>query len=255
MTALITGATAGIGRAFADVLAAEGHDLVLVARDSGRLAAIAAELSDAHGIDVEVLPADLATDPGCAAVMARLADDTGPVELLVNNAGFGLNSAFVGGDLADEERLLDVLVRATLRLTHAALPGMVARGAGTVVNVSSIAGWVPAGTYGAAKAWVTTFTEGLATELAGTGVTATAVCPGFTRTEFHERASMDVGPLPGWAWLDARRVAAEGLADARAGRAVSVPSTRYGAVSLVAKYVPRPVIRRATALATRPRRP
>ena len=254
MTALITGATAGIGRAFADVLAAEGQDLVLVARDADRLSAVAADLASAHGVEVETITADLATDAGCAMVMARLTDEERPIGTLVNNAGFGLNAPFVAGSLADEERLLDVLVRATLRLTHAALPGMVARGAGTVVNVSSVAGWVPAGTYGAAKAWVTTFTEGLAGELSGTGVTATAVCPGFTRTEFHERARMDVGPLPGWAWLDARRVAAEGLADARAGKPVSVPSTRYGAVSLVAKYVPRPVIRRATALAARPRR-
>lgn len=254
MTAVITGATAGIGRAFAEILAEEGSDLVLVARDRPRLEALAAELADGPDISVEVLDADLATDAGSAAVMARLADPGRPVELLVNNAGFGLNQPFVGGDLAAEDRLLDVLVRATMRLTHSALPGMVERGSGVIINVSSIAGWVPAGTYGAAKAWVTTFTEGLAGELAGTGVSATALCPGFTRTEFHERAQMEVTDIPGWAWLDARRVAQDGLRDARAGRAVSVPSTRYGAVSMVAQYVPRPLVRRVTALATRPRR-
>ena len=163
----------------------------------------------------------------------------------MNNAGFGVNQGFVAGDLADEERLLDVLVRATLRLTHAALPGMVQRGAGIVINVSSVAGWVPMGTYAAAKSWVTVFTEGLGAELSGTGVTATAVCPGFTRTEFHERADMDVVFLPEWAWLDARRVARDGLRDARAGRAVSVPSKRYGSLALVAQYAPRPLLRRA----------
>jgi short-subunit dehydrogenase len=251
MTALITGATAGIGRAFAELLAEEGTDLVLVARDRTRLEELADDL--AGEIRVEVLPADLAADSGTAAVMARLADPDHPVDVLVNNAGFGVNQAFVGGALSAEEQLLDVLVRATLRLTHAALPGMVERGSGLVVNVSSIAGWVPAGTYGAAKAWVTTFTEGLTAELSGTGVGVTAVCPGLTRTEFHERASMDVDDLPGWAWLDAQRVAREGLRDARAGRIVSVPSTRYTAVSVVAQYVPRPLVRRVAALTTRTR--
>jgi short-subunit dehydrogenase len=254
MTALITGATAGIGRAFTQVLAEEGNDLILVARDRRRLEALAAELSESHNIDVEVLDADLASDAGTASVMARLAEPHRPVDILVNNAGFGLNQPFVGGDLAAEDRLLDVLVRATMRLTHVALPGMVDRGSGLVLNVSSVAGWVPAGTYGAAKAWVTTFTEGLAGELAGTGVSATAVCPGFTRTEFHERASMDITDLPSWAWLDAGRVARDGLRDARAGRPVSVPSTRYGAASMVARYVPRPLVRRVTTMAIRPRR-
>jgi short-subunit dehydrogenase len=254
MTALITGATAGIGRAFVDVLAAEGQDLVVVARDAVRLHQVAGEITETYGVGVEVLPADLATDAGCADVMARLTDPRSPVDILVNNAGFGLNQAFIGGDLAAEERLLDVLARATLRLTHAALPAMLARGSGTVINVSSVAGWVPAGTYGAAKAWVTAFTEGLAGELAGTGVTATALCPGFTRTEFHDRAGMGVEAIPGWAWLDAHRVASEGLADARSGRPVSVPSTRYSAASLVAKYVPRPIVRRVTVQAIQPRR-
>ncbi len=165
MTACITGATAGIGQAFAEELASEGSDLVVVARDTGRLEALAERLADEHGIHVEVLTADLSTDDGCTLVMQRLADGDRPIDLLVNNAGFGVNQAFVAGSLADEERLLDVLVRATLRLTHAALPGMVQRGRGHVINVSSVAGWVPMGTYSAAKSWVTVFTEGLGSEL------------------------------------------------------------------------------------------
>ena len=253
MTACITGATAGIGLAFAEELASEGSDLVLVARTTERLEALAERLAAEHGITVEVLTADLATDPGCRAVMDRVADGSRPIDVLVNNAGFGVNQDFVAGDLSDEERLLDVLVRATLRLTHAALPGMVQRGHGIVLNVSSVAGWVPMGTYAAAKSWVTVFTEGLGAELSGTGVSATAVCPGFTHTEFHERADMDVVFLPQWAWLDARRVARDGLRDARDGHAVSVPSKRYGSLALVAQYTPRPLLRMAGTRITRSR--
>ena len=251
MTACITGATAGIGLAFAEELAAEGSDLVLVARSTDRLEALAERIAADHGVTVDVLTADLATDAGCRAVMDRLADSSAPIDVLVNNAGFGLNQDFVAGDLSDQERLLDVLVRATLRLTHAALPGMVQRGHGIVVNVSSMAGWMPIGTYSAAKSWVTVFTEGLGAELSGTGVTATAVCPGFTHTEFHDRADMDVSAFPDWVWLDARRVARDGLAAARAGRQVSVPSKRYSALALAVQYTPRPLLRRAGTMASR----
>jgi len=252
MTACITGATAGIGLAFAEELAAEGSDLVIVARDTARLGALAERLATEHAISVEVLGADLATDAGCSVVMDRLADASQPIDVLVNNAGFGVNQDFVAGSLDVEERLLDVLVRATLRLTHAALPGMVQRGQGTVINVSSVAGWVPIGTYSAAKSWVTVFTESLGTELSGTGVTATAVCPGFTHTEFHQRADMDVSAFPEWAWLDSRRVARDGLRAARSGRSVSVPSKRYSTLALVAQLTPRPLLRRASTLVSRP---
>lgn len=253
-TACITGATAGIGLAFAELLAAEGCDLVVVARDRTRLEALGERLSQAHGVSVEPLPADLATDEGCWVVAQRLDDGDRPIGLLVNNAGFALNSPFVGGDLADEERLLDVLVRAVLRLTHAALPGMVERGQGTVINVSSVAGWFPTGTYAAAKAWVIAFSQGLLPELSGTGVTVTALCPGYTHTEFHERARLRASAIPEWAWLDATDVASGGLRDARAGRAISVPSTRYRILAVAAQLTPRPLVRRGVALLPRPRR-
>lgn len=253
-TACVTGATAGIGLAFCEVLAEQGTDLVVVARDTGRLDDLAGRLRDTHGVEVEVLGADLSTDEGCAAVARRLADASAPIDLLVNNAGFSLNRPFVGGSLQDEERMLDVLVRAVLRLTHAALPGMVERGHGSVINVSSVVGWLPTGSYAAAKSWVTTFSEGLVAELSGTGVTVTALCPGFTRTEFHDRARLNVSAIPEWAWLDARRVAREGLRDALAGRAISVPSRRYHLLAVAAQYSPRPLVRRGLAYVPRPRR-
>lgn len=242
--ALVTGASSGIGRELARELAAKSYDLVLVARNRDRLAALATELTDERGVSCEVLPADLATAEGTAAVMVRLSDPERPIAILVNNAGLSVHQDFVGSDLAREEYLLDVLVRAVMRLTHAALPGMVARGSGRVINVSSIAGWTPSGTYSAAKSWVTVFTESLVAELAGTGVTVTALCPGLTHTEFHERAKMNLKGVPEQAWLTPRQVATEGLADALAGKAISVPSARYKLFTLVTRYAPRPLLRR-----------
>lgn len=247
-TALVTGGTAGIGAEFARQLAARGDDLVLVARDGERLAAFAAELEQRHRVAVEVLVADL-TDPAqLALVEARLADDTRPVDLLVNNAGFGVNQVFVGGDLDAEQRMLDVLVTAVMRLSHAALPGMVARGTGGVINVSSVASFIAGGSYSAAKSWVTVFSESVDRQLDGTGVTVTALCPGFTHTEFHQRAEMDVDHLPDWLWLDAPDVVRSALADFRRGKPVSVPGAQYKALSTLARYLPRPIVRRASAV-------
>jgi short-subunit dehydrogenase len=243
-TALVTGATAGIGAAFARRLATEHHDLVLVARDAARLERFAAELRDR--VAVEVLPADLSTPEGCAAVEARLADAGRPVDVLVNNAGIGLGGSFLENDLEQEQRMLDLNVRAVLRLTHAALGVMVPRGRGDVVNVSSVAGFGPiGGTYSASKAWVTSFSETTHTAVRGKGVRVVAVCPGFVRTEFHERAGIDVGDRTGPLWLDADRVAREALHDLRRGRAVSVPSVQYKVLSGVLRHLPHGVLRAA----------
>jgi hypothetical protein len=246
--ALVTGATAGIGLSFARQLAAGGHDLILVARKAERLDGVAAELRTEYRNSAEVLAADLGTDEGVRAVERRLQDPRRPVDLLVNNAGFTLRKPFVANDIADEEAMLDVLVRAILRLTHAALPGMVERGHGAVVNVSSVAGWVPRGTYGAAKAWVTSFTQGLDGQLEGTRVRAMVLVPGFVRTEFHDRARIDMSALPSFLWLDADDVVRTGLRDLRRGRTVSVPGAVY---RIAAWWLPRLPRRVAVGLGRR----
>ncbi len=245
-TALVTGATAGLGAAFARQLAAQGHDVVLVARDEDRLTATMLTMRDLFGVDAEVLPADLATADGCARVGERIASSDSPIDVLVNNAGIGTYRKFGALDLAAEERMLDLNVRAVLRLTHAAVSAMTVRRRGEIINVSSVAGFVPRGavaTYSAAKAWVTMFSEALSVQLAGSGVRVTAVCPGFTRTEFHERAGADMSRVPNWMWLDADAVVAQGLADARRGKPVSVPDLRYRTMVGLVRYTPRPLLR------------
>jgi short-subunit dehydrogenase len=243
-TALITGATSGLGRGFAEALAAEGHHVVLVARNRERLDALATHLTTNYGIVADVLAADLSVPGPRGKVEKRLRSQDDPVSILVNSAGFGVRQRFVGGDLADEQLMLDVLVTAPMRLTHAVVPGMVERGGGAIINISSVDGWMANSTYSAAKAYVTTFTEGLASELAGTGVSATAVCPGLTHTEFHQRADMDVSQFPEFMWLSVDQVVKQALRDAKKGRAISVAGRQYQAISLAAQYSPRPLVRR-----------
>ncbi|MEI7033044.1 SDR family oxidoreductase [Streptomyces pratensis] len=241
-TALITGATAGIGAAFARRLAAQGHNLVLVARDIARLREQATELHDRHGIEAEVLSADLSADEGIEAVEKRLADRRHPVELLVNNAGFGNKGRFLEVSMADELTMLKVHCEAVLRLTSAAAVGMRERGRGAVINVASVAAFLPRGTYGASKAWVVQFTQGTAKDMAGSGVRLMALCPGFVRTEFHERAGMGTDNIPGWMWLDADKVVAAALTDLARGRSVSIPDPRYKALMGLAKVTPRTLL-------------
>lgn len=238
-TSLITGATAGLGAAFARRLARDGHALVLVARDADRLEKCAIELRAEHGVRVEVLPADLATDAGIDAVARRVSDRAAPVDVLVNNAGFGNTAGFLDAPIEDELQMLKVHCEAVLRLTSAASEAMRERGRGWIVNVASVAAFLPRGTYGASKAWVVSFTEGVARELAGSGVRLMALCPGFVRTEFHARAGMGTSNIPDWAWLDADRVVDAAVRDLAWGKGVSVPDARYRTVVALARLAPR----------------
>lgn len=238
-TALITGATAGIGAAFARRLAKDGHNLVLVARDAERLNRQAAELHDLHGVEVAVLVADLSTEQGIADVEERLGDTRHPVDRLINNAGFALKGGYLDVPVADELRMLRVHCEAVLRLTSAATIGMRGRRRGEVINVASVAAFLPRGTYGASKAWVVQFTQGAARELSGSGVRLMALCPGFVRTEFHQRAGLGTGSIPSWMWLDADRVVDTALKDLARRRTLSIPDPRYKVLLGATKLVPR----------------
>lgn len=254
-TALVTGATAGIGHEFARQLAARGDDLVLVARDRARLDAVAAELTADFGVRAEVLVADLANRAEVDAVAARLGDAAAPVDILVNNAGFGLKTSFLRSEVADELRMLDVLCGAVLVLSHAAARAMRERGRGRIINVSSVAGFAPMGSYSAAKAWVTSFSEGLASELSGSGVSVTALCPGFTRTEFHQRANMSMASTPDFMWLDAQALVREALADSERARVVSVPGLQYKVLVAALDVIPGGVRRAVSGMVGNRRRP
>ncbi|AKU15520.1 SDR family NAD(P)-dependent oxidoreductase [Luteipulveratus mongoliensis] len=242
-TALITGASAGIGKTFAQQLAAKGHDLVVVARDEARLADLKSRLESEHGISVEVLPADLTERLDVQDVAARLADPAKPVDMLVNNAGYGLKKGFLDNDIVDEEHMLTILVRTPVVLSHAAAKAMRERGHGAIINVSSMAGFLATGTYAAAKSYLTTFSESLAAELDGTGVTVTALCPGFTRTEFHQRAGITRQQLPDALWLDADKLVSQCLRDVDRGKVISVPGVHYKAAAGLLDVLPRGVAR------------
>ena len=236
-TALVTGATAGIGAAFARRLSADGYSLVLVARDETRLRGLATELGGA----VSVLPADLSTEKGVAVVEERLA---GEVDLLVNNAGATLNRSFLRSTADDETRLLHLNVYAVMRLTHAALPGMTARRSGAVINVSSASSFapvMPGSTYPASKAWVTHFSESIGRAVGRFGVQVMALCPGYTRTEFHERAGIDMSKTPSWLWLRADDVVIHALRDLARGKLVSVPDWKYKVAVFGMRHAPHAI--------------
>jgi uncharacterized protein len=243
--ALITGPTSGLGAGFAHRYAMDGHDLVLVARDVERLERLAAELHDEVGANVEVLPADLALPADRAKVGDRLAAG---VRILVNNAGFGTSGEFWTADFELLQKQLDVNVTAVMQLTHAALPPMLAAGAGTVINVASVAGLLPGrgSTYSASKAWVIAFSEGLANGLGGTGVGVHALCPGFVHTEFHERAGIDMANTPSFLWLEVDDVVRECMADVAKNKVVIVPGLQYKALTTGGRMLPRNLVRAMT---------
>lgn len=238
-TALITGATAGLGAEFARQLARRRADLVLVARTEPALEAFATELREQYGVAVEVMAADLSVAGDVDRVAARFADEANPIDLLVNNAGFGLPLSFADNDVDDEVRHLRVHVEATMRLMHAAIGAMRGRG-GRIINVASVAGFISRSTYSACKAWVIGFSRWANVEYAPDRISVTALCPGFTHTSFHERMGLAPGEegVPDWMWLNAADVVGEALRDAALGKAVSVPSWRYKAIVALSIVLP-----------------
>ncbi len=250
--ALVTGASAGIGAAFAERLARDGFDLVIVARRKDRLERLADRLRRDHKSHVEVVAADLTSDASLRRVGERVTSER--PECLINNAGFGTAGAFaeLGADGEENEIRLNVI--ALVSLTRAALPAMIARGRGSIINVSSMAGFQPGpymATYGATKAYVNSFTEALYEELRGTGVRVLALCPGFTRTEFQERAGMDVSSVPSFVWMTAEAVVDAALAAVESGDVLCIPGFGNRVVSAVSGIVPRPVVRRVMGAAMR----
>lgn len=239
-TALITGASSGLGAEFARQLAARGADLVLVARDRDALTALAAEISAKHAVQCEVLAADLLKPRQLARVIDRLTDSVRPIEMLVNNAGYGLPLAFETNDIDDEVRHLHLHVEVPMRLTHAALGPMLARGSGRIVNTASVGAFIPRSTYAACKRWLVSFSQWANGQYAPRGVTVTAVCPGFVHTSFHERMGLPPGKegVPEVMWLQPGPTVAEALRDAARGRAVSVPSLRYKVLVFLTRFLP-----------------
>jgi short-subunit dehydrogenase len=250
--ALITGASSGIGLAFAERLAREGYDLIVVARRKERLDELAQLLRGAQHVEVEVLAADLTKPAGLHRVEERAAH--AGLTLLVNNAGFGYTGAFADLDVDGEEEEIRLNVIALVRLTHAVLPGMIKRQRGSIINVSSMAGFQPGpymATYGATKAYVTSFTEALGEELRGSGVYVQALCPGFTRTEFQERGHIDTSMLPEMAWMTADGVVAASLAAMKRQQLICVPGLGNQIVSTATGFVPRAITRRLLAASLR----
>lgn len=240
--ALVTGATAGIGESFTRLLAANKYNLVLVARDLPRLQERAKALEEKFGVKTHVIQADLATNDGCTLIEKYIAENQ--IDVLINNAGFGTNKAFTMSTLEIEQQLMDVLVRTPMRLMHVALPLMKERNNGVIINVSSVAGYIAGGSYSASKSYVTVLSESLNTELAGTNVKVSALCPGFTRTEFHQRGKMSMKGLPEFMWLNSDRLVEQSWKDALKGEPVSIPGWQYKILVFVVQTLPRSIVRK-----------
>lgn len=242
--ALVTGATSGIGHAYATELAKRGYDLVIVARTTERLEAVADQLRSKHRVEVDVVTADLATTEGVRRTVNKLTDTSHRVDLLVNNAGASLAGWFGTTDIADEDRQLDLLVRAPMHLMDAAIKTMAGSGGGRIVNVSSVAAFTPRGVYSAHKAWLLNLSQWADIHYADVNISVQALCPGFVRTEFHQRGDMDVSGVPRWMWLKATKVVQVSLKDLDKGKSVSIPTFRYKVLASLARYLPRGFVTR-----------
>lgn len=242
-TALITGGTSGIGAEFARSYARRGYDLVLVARDAARLEASAVELRSLGAPSVEVISADLADRAQVDLVARRIEDADAPIDILVNNAGFGLHIKLATTEVHRLDTAFDVMCRAVLVLSGAAARAMRARGSGRIINIASTAAYITTGAYSAIKVWVLNYTEGLANELRGSGVSVTAVCPGWVRTEFHQRAGINARSIPGFLWVDAPSTVESAIRASERGRVIVVPSVRYSLLMGILRLLPRRSVR------------
>lgn len=238
--ALITGASVGIGDCFARLLASEGYNLVINARSEDKLEERAEFLRKSYNIEVVVLAADLATE--CEKVESYI--ESHEIEVLINNAGFGLNQSFLSSPIEEEQRVLDVLVRAPMRLMHAVLPQMRKRNSGVIVNVSSTAAFIAGGHYSAAKSYLTVMSESLHTQMLPTNVKVSSLNPGFVRTEFHQRAGMKMGAIPDFMWLDGDFLVKKAWSDALKGKAISIPGWQYKVLRMIIALAPRKTVRK-----------
>jgi short-subunit dehydrogenase len=238
--ALITGASVGIGDCFARLLASEGYNLIINARSKDKLEERADYLRKTYNVEVEVLAADLATE--CEKVESYLASHE--IEVLINNAGFGLNQSFLSSPIDEEQRVLDVLVRAPMRLMHAVLPQMRKRNSGVIINVSSTAAFIAGGHYSAAKSYLTVMSESLHTQMLPTNVKVSSLNPGFVHTEFHQRAGMKMGAIPNFMWLDGDFLVKKAWSDALKGKAISIPGWQYKVLRAIIAFAPRKTVRK-----------
>ncbi len=242
MKALVTGASSGIGWHFADLLAREGYDLVITARDTNRLNHLASEFSQKYGRSVEVISADLTTDNGIGLIESRLRNKD--IDVLINNAGYGLNMAFTRSEIKDEIAVMRILCEAPMRFAHAVLPDMTEKNSGIIINVSSVAAWITGGHYSAAKSYLMVLSESLHTELSETSVKVCSLAPGFTHTEFHQRGNMKMDSLPKFMWLNADEVVLTAWDDAKSGKAISIPGRQYRFIYMVTRFAPRNLVRK-----------
>lgn len=247
--ALITGTTSGIGKAFTDLLADLGYDIVLVSRDEIRMKQQALDLRERTGVNVEILCADLTLQQDRDLVALRLGDRTKPIEVLVNNAGFGINSDFANSSIKKQLDLIECMITSTMQFCHAVIPSMKKTGRGYIINVSSIAGFMTGSTYCSAKSWVTNFSESLHQELAPHGINIHVICPGFTKTEFHLRCNQDVSGVPNIFWLKPEKVASLAFSNVIKGKVLSVPGLHYKMLVALHLFAPRPVVRGYGSLA------
>ena len=253
MRALVTGGSSGIGLAFARELAQHGWSLVLVALGDESLTSSADKLRAGFGVEVDTMAVDLVNPDDVAAVAERLRSDDDPIDLLINDAGIGLHVSLLEDAWNLHEKAMAIMVTAVLKLSSAAAETMVRRGQGFIMNISSASAWIYTGNYSAIKRWVFSYTQALALELEGTGASATAVCPGWVKTPFHERSGIARPHVPGFFWVSAKTVAREGVAATLAGRAMCVPSLKWRVALFVAQHGPQSIVKAISRKLTKSR--